>query len=122
MKSKKQEKKIMNWQSEFDEDFLEDVKIHAATFCRTLIKQIEYWAKLGKISENLPVNELSQIKSLMISKEKNNIRNEKRINVYKDIKRDKYVSFYSDNASLWAFGDTEEKARKNLLKKESKKK
>lgn len=105
--------------SDFDEEFWEEVKIHAATFCRTPIKQIEYWAKIGKISENLPINEINQVKSIMLSKENNNLNKEKTINVYKDIKRDRFVAFYSDNTSVFAFGDKESHARKNLLKKTS---
>lgn len=107
----------MNWQTDFDEEFLEEVKIYAASFCRTPIKQIEYWAKIGKISENLPINEINQVKSIMFSKENNNLNKEKNINVYKDVKRDRFVAFYSDNTSVFAFGDKESHARKNLLKK-----
>lgn len=37
-----------------DDDFVEDVKIHAQVASRSVPKQIEHWAKIGKIAEDNP--------------------------------------------------------------------
>ena len=38
----------------FDDAFVEDVKIHAQVSSRSTPKQIEHWAKIGKIAEENP--------------------------------------------------------------------
>ncbi|PHM28009.1 TA system antitoxin ParD family protein [Xenorhabdus budapestensis] len=37
-----------------DDDFVNEVKIHAEVASRSVPKQIEYWAKIGKIAEENP--------------------------------------------------------------------
>ncbi|CFR07454.1 TA system antitoxin ParD family protein [Yersinia kristensenii] len=37
-----------------DEDFVTDVKIHAEASSRSVPKQIEHWAKIGRIAEDNP--------------------------------------------------------------------
>lgn len=37
-----------------DADFVEDVKAHADALSRSVPKQIEYWAKIGRIAEDNP--------------------------------------------------------------------
>ncbi|WP_105213121.1 TA system antitoxin ParD family protein [Pseudoalteromonas sp. T1lg22] len=47
-----------------DDDFVTDVKVHAEAEMRSVPKQIEYWAKIGKImTENpdLPYNFVQEV-------------------------------------------------------------
>lgn len=37
-----------------DDDFVSDVKIHADAACRSIPKQIEHWARIGRIAEENP--------------------------------------------------------------------
>ncbi|HDX4049842.1 TPA: hypothetical protein ROG05_002222 [Enterobacter soli] len=37
-----------------DEDFVSDVKIHAEAASRSVPKQIEHWARIGRIAEENP--------------------------------------------------------------------
>jgi hypothetical protein len=37
-----------------DDDFVNDVKIHAEASSRSVPKQIEHWAKIGRIAEDNP--------------------------------------------------------------------
>lgn len=37
-----------------DDDFVSNVKVHADAASRSIPKQIEYWAKIGRIAEDNP--------------------------------------------------------------------
>ncbi|MFS1564388.1 MAG: TA system antitoxin ParD family protein [Candidatus Arsenophonus phytopathogenicus] len=37
-----------------DDDFVSEVKSHALTFSRSVPKQIEHWAKIGRMAEDNP--------------------------------------------------------------------
>ncbi|MDU4093813.1 MAG: ParD-like family protein [Pantoea sp.] len=37
-----------------DDDFVSDVKVHADAASRSVPKQIEHWAKIGRIAEDNP--------------------------------------------------------------------
>lgn len=37
-----------------DDDFVSDVKVHADAASRSIPKQIEHWAKIGRIAEDNP--------------------------------------------------------------------
>ena len=37
-----------------DDDFVSDVKIHAEASHRSIHKQIEHWAKIGRVAEENP--------------------------------------------------------------------
>jgi len=37
-----------------DDEFVSDVKVHAAASSRSVPKQIEHWAKIGRIAEDNP--------------------------------------------------------------------
>lgn len=52
-----------------DDDFVEDVKIHSAASHRTVPKQIEYWAKIGRIVEDNPDLPYSFIQDVLLARE-----------------------------------------------------
>ena len=52
-----------------DDDFVEEVKIHASAAHRSLPKQIEYWAKVGQMVEDIPDLPFSFIKDVMLAAE-----------------------------------------------------
>ncbi|WP_213992730.1 ParD-like family protein [Sodalis sp. dw_96] len=37
-----------------DDDFVSDIKVHAEAASRSIPKQIEHWAKIGRIAEDNP--------------------------------------------------------------------
>lgn len=52
-----------------DDDFIADVKIHALAAHRSIPKQIEYWAKIGRMAEDNPDLPFSFIKDTMLAAE-----------------------------------------------------
>lgn len=52
-----------------DDDFIADVKIHALAAHRSIPKQIEYWARIGRMVEDNPDLSFSFIKDVMLSDE-----------------------------------------------------
>lgn len=52
-----------------DDDFVEEVNIHASAAHRSLPKQIEYWAKVGQMVEDNPDIPFSFIKDVMLAAE-----------------------------------------------------
>lgn len=52
-----------------DDDFIADVKIHALAAHRSIPKQIEYWAKIGRMAEDNPELSFSFIKDAMLAAE-----------------------------------------------------
>ncbi|MBS0055158.1 hypothetical protein [Yersinia sp. Marseille-Q3913] len=51
-----------------DEDFVTDVKIHAEASSRSVPKQIEHWAKIGRIAEDNPDLPYSFILETLLAK------------------------------------------------------
>ena len=51
-----------------DGSFVEQTKIIAKVFKRSLASQIEYWARIGKISEENPDLTYEMIKNILIAK------------------------------------------------------
>jgi hypothetical protein len=51
-----------------DADFVEDVKVHADAQSRSVPKQIEYWAKIGRIAEDNPDLPFSLINEILLAK------------------------------------------------------
>ncbi|MEI9629329.1 TA system antitoxin ParD family protein [Phytobacter diazotrophicus] len=51
-----------------DADFVEDVKAHADAQSRSVPKQIEYWAKIGRIAEDNPELPFSLINEILLAK------------------------------------------------------
>jgi hypothetical protein len=49
------------------DDFIDDVKATAIAMHRSVPKQIEYWARLGKIAEENPDLPISFVKNVLIS-------------------------------------------------------
>lgn len=52
-----------------DDDFVEDVKIYSAASHRTVPKQIEHWAKIGRIVEDNPDLPYDFIREALIARE-----------------------------------------------------
>ncbi len=52
-----------------DDDFVEEVNIHASAAYRSLPKQIEYWAKVGQMVENNPDIPFSFVKDVTLAAE-----------------------------------------------------
>ncbi len=52
-----------------DDDFVEEVNIHASAAYRSLPKQIEYWAKVVQMVEDNPDIPFSFIKDVMLAAE-----------------------------------------------------
>ena len=52
-----------------DDDFVEDVKIHAQVASRSAPKQIEHWAKIGKIAEENPDLTYEFIREALLARE-----------------------------------------------------
>lgn len=56
-----------------DDDFVSDVKVHAEASSRSVPKQIEHWAKIGRIAEDNPELSYSFIlEALLAQSEVNN--------------------------------------------------
>ncbi len=53
----------------FDDSFVEDVKIHAQAASRSTPKQIEHWAKIGKIAEENPDLSYEFIREALLARE-----------------------------------------------------
>lgn len=51
-----------------DADFVEDVKAYADAQSRSVPKQIEYWAKIGRIAEDNPDLPFSLINEILLAK------------------------------------------------------
>ncbi|WP_047686163.1 MULTISPECIES: ParD-like family protein [Xenorhabdus] len=51
-----------------DDDFVNDVKIHAEVSSRSVPKQIEHWAKIGRIAEDNPDLPYSFILEALLAK------------------------------------------------------
>lgn len=51
-----------------DDDFVEDVRIHAEAMSRSVPKQIEHWAKIGRIAEDNPDLTFSFINEILLAK------------------------------------------------------
>lgn len=51
-----------------DADFVDDVKAHADAQSRSVPKQIEYWAKIGRIAEDNPDMPFSLINEVLLAK------------------------------------------------------
>ncbi|NIE72756.1 ParD-like family protein [Pantoea sp. Acro-807] len=51
-----------------DDDFVEDVKTHADAMSRSVPKQIEHWAKIGRIAEDNPDLPFSFINEILLAK------------------------------------------------------
>lgn len=51
-----------------DADFVEDVRAHADAQSRSVPKQIEYWAKIGRIAEDNPELPFSLINEILLAK------------------------------------------------------
>lgn len=51
-----------------DDDFVEEVKIHAEAMSRSVPKQIEHWAKIGRIAEDNPDLPFSFINEILLAK------------------------------------------------------
>ena len=52
-----------------DDEFVADVKVHASAAHRSLPKQIEYWANIGRMVEDNPDLPFSFIKDVMLAAE-----------------------------------------------------
>ncbi|MDF7648544.1 MULTISPECIES: ParD-like family protein [Pantoea] len=51
-----------------DDDFVEDVRTHAEAMSRSVPKQIEHWAKIGRIAEDNPDLTFSFINEILLAK------------------------------------------------------
>ena len=51
-----------------DDDFVEEVKIYAEAMSRSVPKQIEQWAKIGRIAEDNPDLSFSFINEILLAK------------------------------------------------------
>lgn len=51
-----------------DEEFVTDVKVHAEAASRSIPKQIEHWAKIGRIAEDNPDLPFSFIWDALLAK------------------------------------------------------
>tara|TARA_B110000977_G_C10982329_1_gene456636 strand:+ start:669 stop:899 length:231 start_codon:yes stop_codon:yes gene_type:complete len=51
-----------------DDEFIEIVKIHAVAHKRSIPKQIEHWAQIGRIIEENPDLDFEFIKGVIIAK------------------------------------------------------
>jgi len=51
-----------------DDEFVEDVKAHAEAMSRSVPKQIEHWAKIGRIAEDNPDLPFSFISEILLAK------------------------------------------------------
>jgi hypothetical protein len=51
-----------------DADFVDDVKVHADAQSRSVPKQIEYWAKIGRIAEDNPDMPFALINEVLLAK------------------------------------------------------
>ncbi|MCG9582492.1 ParD-like family protein [Vibrio tubiashii] len=52
-----------------DDDFVSDVKVHAEAEMRSVPKQIEYWAKIGKIMTDNPDLPYSFVQEALLASE-----------------------------------------------------
>lgn len=52
-----------------DDDFVEDVKVHASVAHRSVPKQIEYWARIGQMVEENPDLPFSFVKDALLATE-----------------------------------------------------
>lgn len=50
-----------------DDSFVQDVKVHAEALSRSLPKQIEHWAKIGRIAEDNPDLPYAFIKEALLA-------------------------------------------------------
>ncbi|BCU53681.1 TA system antitoxin ParD family protein [Enterobacter kobei] len=51
-----------------DDDFVEKVKVHADAQSRSVPKQIEHWAKIGRIAEANPEMSWALINEILLAK------------------------------------------------------
>lgn len=52
-----------------DDDFVEDIKIYSEVSSRSVPKQIEHWAKIGKIVEDNPDLSYEFIREALLARE-----------------------------------------------------
>lgn len=52
-----------------DDEFVADVKVQASAANRSLPKQIEYWAKIGRMAEENPDLPFNFLKDVMLAAE-----------------------------------------------------
>ncbi|EHD2239392.1 TPA: hypothetical protein I7787_06135 [Vibrio vulnificus] len=52
-----------------DDDFVSDVRVHAEAEMRSVPKQIEYWAKIGKIMTDNPDLPYSFVQEALLASE-----------------------------------------------------
>lgn len=52
-----------------DDDFVSDVRVHAEAEMRSVPKQIEYWAKIGKIMSDNPDLPYSFVQEALLASE-----------------------------------------------------
>lgn len=52
-----------------DDDFVSDVRVHAEAEMRSVPKQIEYWAKIGKIMTDNPDLSYSFVQEAILASE-----------------------------------------------------
>ncbi len=52
-----------------DDDFISDVRVHAEAEMRSVPKQIEYWAKIGKIMTDNPDLPYSFVQEALLASE-----------------------------------------------------
>ena len=50
-----------------DEDFVSDAKIYAEAKSRSIPKQIEHWAKIGRVAEDNPELSYSFIEEILLA-------------------------------------------------------
>lgn len=51
-----------------DDSFVEKVKVHAEAHSRSVPKQIEHWARIGRIAEDNPDMPFSYINEILLAK------------------------------------------------------
>ena len=50
-----------------DDDFVSDIKVHASVAHRSIPRQIEYWAKIGRMVEENPDLPFSFVKDVLLA-------------------------------------------------------
>jgi len=51
------------------EELVNDAEVYSKSFNRSIASQIEFWTKIGKISEENPDMSFNEIKDLLIARE-----------------------------------------------------
>ena len=50
-------------------EFIKEAEIYSKSFNRSISSQIEFWAKIGKISEEKPDMSFNEIKEILLARE-----------------------------------------------------